>query len=153
MEPEPVGILTKWGRDFVEEETAQEEEKAEIEPDTTLKAEEVEEKEEEEKIYTSEVLVRRLGEVKMPVEIQINFDNGETINESWDGQYRWKKFIYKKPAKIKSAVVDPEHKYVLDINYTNNSKIVKEDNKASLKWTSKWMFWLQNLLELFAFFS
>lgn len=153
LEPEPVGILTKWGRNFAEKETAQKKEEEKIEPDTTLKAEELKKKEEKEKIYTCEVLVRRLGEVKMPVEIQVNFDNGETITESWDGQYRWKKFIYKKPAKIKSAVVDPEHKYVLDINYTNNSKIAIEDNKASLKWTSKWMFWLQNLLELFAFFS
>ncbi len=143
-ESEQIGIFTKWGRDYVPEET-------EAESDTVINTED--EKEEKDKIYESEVLVRRLGGAKMPVEIQIKFDNGETINEAWDGQYRWKKFVYKKTAKIESAVVDPEHKYILDINYTNNSKIMEKDYIASLKWTTKWMFWLQNLLQLFSFFS
>jgi len=138
-ETEPVGIFTKWGREYVKEET---------ESDTVAEAEET-----EEEIYISEVLVRRLGGVKMPVDVLIKFDNGETILEEWDGQYRWKKFTYKKKAKITSVVVDPEHKYVIDINYTNNSKIMKKDCNSSLKWASKWMFWLQNLLEIFSFFS
>ena len=89
----------------------------------------------------------------MPVDIQVKFENGETINEYWDGKYRWIKYTYKKPVKIVSAVVDPEHKYVLDINYTNNSKVTETNYYAVLKWTSKWMFWLQNLMETFAFFG
>ena len=99
--------------------------------------------------YLSEVLVRRLGEVKVPVEVLIIFDNGRKIRESWDGQYRWKKFRYQSIFKIEEAVVDPQFKYVLDINRTNNSKTIKPNRWAPLKWVSNWMLWLQHAMEFF----
>jgi hypothetical protein len=148
-EADSIGIFTKRGIDALKKEMEKKlKEKEKIKPDTTIKV-----KDEKEKIYINEILVRRLGEAKMPVEVKINFDNGESITEVWDGQYTWKKFVYKKNTKVASAIVDPEHKNVIEINYTNNSKIMKKDYTASLKWTSKWMFWLQHLLEICAFFS
>lgn len=99
--------------------------------------------------YLSEVLVRRLGEVKVPVEVLIIFDNGHKIRETWDGQYRWKKFRYQSPYKIEEAVVDPEFKYVLDLNRTNNSKTIKPNKLAPWKWVSNWMLWLQHAMEFF----
>ena len=99
--------------------------------------------------YLSEVLVRRLGEVKVPVEVLIIFDNGHKIRETWDGQYRWKKFRYQSPFKIEEAVVDPGFKYVLDVNRTNNSKTIKPNKLAPWKWLSNWMLWLQHAMEFF----
>jgi len=112
-----------------------------------------EKKEEKEITYISELTVRRLGEVKIPVEILVVFENGDKIVENWDGQYRWVRYRYEKPSKIKYAHVDPEHKLVLDINYTNNSKYRETKSFSSYKWASRWMFWLQHLLETFSFFS
>jgi hypothetical protein len=107
----------------------------------------------EEISYESEVLVRRLGEVKIPVDIEVVFENGKVVREKWDGQYRWKKFKYKSPFRIMAAVVDPEFKLVLDVNRTNNS-MTRKPNKLSLwKWTSNWMLWLQHALELFTIFG
>jgi hypothetical protein len=97
--------------------------------------------------YQSEVIVRRLGEVKLPVDILVVFEDGEEIREAWDGQYRWKKFTYQKPSRIRKAVVDPEFKLVLDINRTNNSMMRKPDKLAPFKWVSNWMAWLQHALE------
>jgi hypothetical protein len=119
----------------------------------TKKEEKKEKKKEEKIIYTSEVTVRRLGEVKIPVEVLIVFENGEKVIEKWDGQYRWIRYQYEKPNKIKYAHVDPEHKLVLDINYTNNSKYRETKSFSSYKWASRWMFWLQHLMETFSFFS
>jgi len=119
----------------------------------TEKGKEKEKKEKKEKIYISEVTVRRLGEVKIPVEVLIVFENGDKVLEKWDGQYRWTRYRYQKPSKIKYAHVDPEHKLVLDVNYTNNSKYQKRKSFSSYKWTSRWMFWFQHFLETFAFFS
>jgi len=104
-------------------------------------------------IFESEVLVRRLGEVKIPVEVQIVFKNGETIVENWDGLYRWKKFKFNRPSPIVKAVVDPEYKLVLDINRTNNSRKVKPNRLAPLKDVSSWLLWLQHFLELFTLFG
>jgi len=97
--------------------------------------------------YQSEVIVRRLGEVKLPVDVLVVFEDGEEIRETWDGQYRWKKFTYQKPSRISKAVVDPEFKLVLDINQTNNSMMRKPNKLAPFKWVSNWMAWLQHALE------
>ncbi len=99
--------------------------------------------------YQSKVIVRRLGEVKLPVDVLVVFEDGEEIRETWDGQYRWMKFTYQKPSRIRKAVVDPEFKLVLDINRTNNSMMRKPDKLAPFKWVSNWMAWLQHALEFF----
>jgi len=100
-------------------------------------------------LFWSEVLVRRLGGVKVPVEVLIEFKGGKKILEKWDGQYRWKKFVYKTPVKINRAVVDPDFTYVLDINRTNNSFLIKPKKTGLYKWAMNWMLWLQHAMELF----
>lgn len=109
--------------------------------------------EEQGRTYESEVVVRRLGEVKMPVEVLVIFEDGEEVRKTWDGQYRWKKFLFTHPSRIKMAIVDPDFKLVLDQNRTNNSMISKADRIAPLKWMSNWMIWLQHALELFTIFG
>ena len=104
-------------------------------------------------LYDSEVLVRRLGEVIMPVDVKVIFENGKVVREKWDSQYRWKKFKYQGPFKIKAAVVDPEFKLVLDVNRTNNSRMRKPNKLSLWKWTLNWMLWLQHALEFFTFFG
>lgn len=99
--------------------------------------------------YQTEIIVRRLGEVKLPVDVLIVFEDGEEFRETWDGQYRWKKYTFQKPFRIKKAIVDPEFKLVLDINRTNNSMMRKSNKLAPLKWVSNWMAWLQHALEFF----
>ena len=103
--------------------------------------------------YEAEVTVRRLGEVKVPVDILIIFEDGKEIREKWDGQYRWKKFTYENTSRIQTAIVDPEFKMVLDINRTNNSMMRKIDKLAPLKWTLNWLSWVQHALEFFTFFG
>ncbi len=98
-----------------------------------------------EKRYRSTVLVRRLGEALAPVDVVARFENGETVRERWDGQYRWVKFVYEKPWKVISAEVDPSMKLLLDANFTNNSRVATQDNQGAVKWYVRWIFWLENL--------
>jgi hypothetical protein len=51
--------------------------------------------------YQTEVIVRRLGEVRLPVDVLIVFEDGEEFRDTWDGQYRWKKYTFQKPARIR----------------------------------------------------
>ena len=103
--------------------------------------------------FESEVLVRRLGGLKIPVDIRITFEDGRIEEETWDGQYRWERFHYVSPFRIQSAVVDPDFKLVLDLNRSNNSRCVESHPFPSLKWTTKWLLWLQHALEVFVAFG
>jgi len=106
------------------------------------------------KVFESSVVVKRLGEAVAPVEVLVVFKNGEQKHEQWDGQYRWKKFTYQSDSPVSYAIVDPEKKLAMDINYNNNSKVEREPGYRSLaarKYASKWMFWVQNYFESAAF--
>ena len=98
----------------------------------------------------SEVVVRRLGDVRIPVEVEVEFEDGRRLRETWDGQYLWKRFVYRGPKEVVRAVVDPEFKLVADINRTNNSWNRRPNAFAPWKWVANWLGWLQHALEFFS---
>ncbi len=100
------------------------------------------------KLYMNEVSIRRLGEFRFPVEIEIVFEDGEVIRESWDGHELWKKFAYQRPVRLSSATVDPDKKIPLDISYTNNSRTLEPRALGINKVVARWSFWWQCLLDL-----
>lgn len=104
-----------------------------------------------EKLYRNEVAVERKGELIFPQEILIVFDNGEEIREEWDGKARWKRFVYFRPYRLKFAQVDPENKVLLDINYMNNSRLLKPKKGFPLKCALSLMFNFQNFLSFISF--
>ncbi|HVD76085.1 MAG TPA: hypothetical protein VNH43_00685, partial [Vicinamibacteria bacterium] len=107
-------------------------------------------REDEDKVsWESEVTVRRMGGVKMPVDILVTFTDGRTVTETWDGQYRWMRFRYRGAAKVERADVDPERKLAIDVDPANNIWVDEHgwSRRSALKWSARWMFWLQNLLE------
>jgi hypothetical protein len=105
----------------------------------------------QEKVYRNEVVVQRKGEFVFPQEILVTFDNGEEIRETWDGGDRWKKFIYQRPVKLKSARLDPENKILLDVNFFNNSKVMKPDRASPLKYALGLALKFQEFLSCFSF--
>ncbi|OQX82957.1 hypothetical protein B6D60_11300 [candidate division KSB1 bacterium 4484_87] len=113
----------------------------------TLKSEQDSTEKDSKEFYESKVYVRRLGDFVFPVEVEMVFDNGDTIRENWDGKGYWKKFTYVKPAKLVFATVDPDNKILLDINLVNNSKTRKKSSAGINKITSKWLFLIQSFLD------
>lgn len=100
------------------------------------------------------VVLRRWGEGIFPVEVTIIFTDARVEREIWDGKDRWIRYPYKRKQKIRRVQVDPEQKLALDVNYTNNTWVRESSAPfASRKWALKWMIWLQNVMELFAFFA
>ncbi len=99
------------------------------------------------KFYENKVYVRRLGDFIFPVEVEVVFDNGDTVREHWDGKDYWKKFTYIKDAKLMFATVDPENKILLDVNMTNNSKTMKKHSAGINRVAAKWLFTIQSFLE------
>ncbi|MEL6820532.1 MAG: M1 family metallopeptidase, partial [Calditrichota bacterium] len=96
-----------------------------------------------ETLYVTDVRVRRLGDFTHPVEVQMVFADGDTVREVWDGEARWKKYQYLRSARLVEAMVDPDHKLTLDMNYTNNSMMVKRPSLGVNKTAARFMFWMQ----------
>jgi aminopeptidase N len=103
--------------------------------------------------YRTDVVVRRLGDGRFPVDVLMVFEDGHEIRHSWDGETHWKAFTVEYPEKLDYAVIDPERILMLDL-YPNNNSMLRdpEPAPASQKWSAYWMIWVQDLLNTFSFF-
>jgi aminopeptidase N len=103
--------------------------------------------------YRTTVVARRFGEALYPVDVVTTFRNGEKMTERWDGRDRRAIYTYDRPSQALSVQVDPERLLLLDVNYTNNSATLEpRADDASLKWSLKWLTWLQDVMLTYAFF-
>ncbi len=98
-------------------------------------------------MYTSSVLVSRLGEVKMPVDVLVHFEGGTEVREHWDGQARWKEFTYTNEHEVDWAKVDPDNVLAIDVNVNNNSRTNDRITQPIWKYTVKFLYWVQNILQ------
>ena len=104
-------------------------------------------------LYRDTVLVHRKGDFIFPVEVEVKFDNGESVREHWDGRDRWVRFSYDKKAKIASAEVDPDYKVWLDKDRFNNSQTAEANFAATRKLATYWLFAAQMLAQLLAWLA
>lgn len=103
--------------------------------------------------HRTTVVARRFGEATFPVDIVTTFADGGQVKERWDGVDRRAVYVYERPERAAAAHVDPDRVLLLDVNYTNNSRVQEPRSaEASLKWSLKWMVWLQELMLTYAFF-
>lgn len=72
-------------------------------------------------LYTSIAKLERIGEVTLPIEVLIHFDNGDEILETWDGKAKYRDFEYTGSRKIQWVKIDPGYKNKMDVNLVNNS--------------------------------
>ncbi len=100
--------------------------------------------------YINNVVVQRKGDFVFPVELEVKFDNGETIREHWDGQDRWHRFTWQKKAKLVSAELDPDHAVALDRDRFNNSWLHDSALPAGGKISGYWMLFTQWFSQLLA---
>jgi hypothetical protein len=100
--------------------------------------------------HESTVVFRRLGEVTFPMEVLIEFSDGELVREAWDGRGRVKVYRFARPARVVRAAIDPDHKVPLDVDRANNSLRIEENKPFTNKYTLKGFFWMQSLLQFFA---
>lgn len=107
----------------------------------------------ENKKYLNKITVSRYGNLSLSVEILLTFKNGETQNHSWDGTDYTKVIETISSSPLDYAKIDPEHIIWLDVNRQNNGMSTDKSHLATFKWATKWLFWVQNLLEMITFYS
>ncbi|TDI50523.1 MAG: M1 family peptidase [Acidobacteria bacterium] len=111
------------------------------------------EEEDEEKSWRTDVVVRRHGGGRFPVQVKMVFENGDESIHEWDGQDRWTIFSEEHGSKLSYVVVDPEGVLALDIHPNNNSLFLEAPSKkGAVKWASFWMVWVQDLMSSWAFY-
>ncbi len=101
----------------------------------------------QEDVFASSVVLLRDGDIKLPQEILVKFDDGSNVLEVWDGMSKTKEFNYKGTRKIVSVEIDPERKIWMDKNFLNNSRSVKPQKTGVRKYVIQFMFWIQNAME------
>jgi hypothetical protein len=110
-------------------------------------------KDKDDTVYQSYVAVHRRGDFIMPIEIEVKFDNGETVREHWDTQSRWTRFSYQKKAQVVSAEIDPDHIVHIDRNNFNNSFTVTPDTKPANKLSNYFLFVTQWVSQALAWWA
>jgi hypothetical protein len=96
-------------------------------------------------LYENTFVVRRSGDFIIPVDVEYKFEGQPPERTRWDGRDSWIRYRFVRNAQLEWVHVDPERKYILDVNWLNNSRRVKSDPRATLKWSSRWLFWMQSL--------
>jgi hypothetical protein len=110
------------------------------------------EDEDKEEKYRTRVELERIGEVAIPLEVEIELEDGEKIRRIWDGKERWHKIEMTTDTKVKSARVDPDDKIALDINLNNNSLTTGSNDSVLMKLSAQCLFWLEILIHLLTCF-
>jgi hypothetical protein len=98
--------------------------------------------------YETQVILHRKGDFVFPVDAIVKFDNGEVAREHWDGVDRWKRFVYRKNARIASVNIDPSYHISMDRDYLNNSVVSQDQHGAIHKIATYWMFLTQLLSQV-----
>lgn len=97
--------------------------------------------------YRNEVIVRRKGSGAFPVTLRMEFDDGSIANHQWNGRGRWIRWVEVRPVRLVSAQVDPEGVLLLDLHPSDNELLVEPHALfPSVKWTARWLVWLQDRL-------
>jgi hypothetical protein len=121
--------------------------------------------------YESEVVVKRYGagvfagtskpradsfESGRGVVLHVEFADGQSIVETWDGRDGERRFRYESAAPVALAIVDPEGVIVVDEVRANNIWSARETSRPAgidpiaIAWSARWATWLQDRLLLWS---
>lgn len=95
-----------------------------------------------------EVLVVNQGEIPVPVEIELLFEDGAKERRAWDGRARWTRLEGTRPARLLEVAVDPDGKVVLEKERLENRIRRVPSRRAAWRAAARAGFWQQTLLQL-----
>lgn len=99
------------------------------------------------KKYQATVVLERLEEIQLPVEILVHFSDGTEITAYWDGKSRTHGLRFDTDVKITFVKIDPEQKNYMDINILNNSRRTVPDTRSIWAYLSSWTIRIQQVFQ------
>ncbi|MEM1216552.1 MAG: hypothetical protein AAGJ82_12745, partial [Bacteroidota bacterium] len=94
--------------------------------------------------YEAKAVVFRLEGFVVPQEVEITFDDGSTVRETWDGQARSHEWVYTGTRRIVSVEIDPDLRIPLDRNLLNNSLTLRADTTGLERFFTSVLGWLES---------
>ena len=118
------------GEEFVAVEEPVSEE-SEAEPDEEV----------DERPWEATILVVREGELRLPLTIELRFDDGTSRRQVWtradQSRSRWLRIRHLGTEKLVSVALDPDRSYYLDADMSNNRWFDEIDPVTPLRWTER----------------
>ena len=74
--------------------------------------------------YETTVVVGRQGDLPIPVDVLLRFENGESFPTTWDGTTKWLRLKTTYVSRLSQVVIDPEGKVLFDRDPFNDVKNV-----------------------------
>ena len=100
-------------------------------------------------LFISRVSIERLGDLILPVQILIRFDNGDEVLESWDGKASYMDFEYTGSRRVVSAIIDPHDRIDMDVNRINNSLTLEPTRTVTRRMLNKFVLMMQMMISIF----
>jgi hypothetical protein len=101
--------------------------------------------------YAGSVLVTRKGTVRLPVAIELAFEDGSRKRVSWDGEAALFRVPFSSRTPLVSAIVDPEDAVLLDDHPSNNfARASNAPGRAAPRVLATATFWASVLLGAFS---
>jgi hypothetical protein len=98
----------------------------------------------------SVVTVIRRGAIRFPMQIELVFEGGRRDAYEWDGQYRWHRIRETGPDRLVRARVGPAEGLSLEAGWADNARTVEADRWPALKWWTRMVGWIQNVLYFYS---
>jgi hypothetical protein len=92
------------------------------------------------------VTVARQGELRVPTEVLVTFEDGSTVREPWDGSEASRTFAYPDGPAVRSAEVDPEDRILMDLQWADNGLARRVYAADWLAVTARLVYAVQNAL-------
>ena len=104
--------------------------------------------------WVKDVVVRRRGDLILPVTIRVTFEGGEVADHRWTREMQAEKAWWRLPLapdgqKVSSVVIDPERLWFLDRNMSDNQWFAERDTLAPSRWGERAAARAVNVLQWF----
>jgi hypothetical protein len=83
--------------------------------------------------FRTVVTVKREG-APTPQTLEVTFEDDSVERVQWNDEQLWRRFVFVKPVKAKSATLDPQRQRYLDLDKLNDGRRREPDSSASRRW-------------------
>jgi hypothetical protein len=98
--------------------------------------------------WDNSVLVRRRGTLSFPVDVDLVLADGTTRREHWEGEEESRRFSWHGSSAVRSAIVDPQDRVVVDMNLENNRARAEGEGGSAPRTLERATYWMQLALQV-----
>ena len=87
------------------------------------------------------------------MQLRVTFADRQEVSTAWSGREESRTFEYQSAAPAVAARLDPEQVLVMDVDYSNQTRVTDAPAVPMGKWLASWVVWLQDAALSYGFLS